>query len=156
MFAHLCLCSHFCIDENNTIARMETIIFHNQNSKIMRSLVIVLFLGITAFFMPQNSFAQQDKPVSIDLDIDLPIPKDIQLPGQNQPIPLDDPIILQHNGKCYAFGCQEGPGCEHCTLYWKDRNKDGKINPKKELRCRCDNDPEKKCKLRVKKVECSN
>jgi len=62
------------------------------------------------------------------------------------------PITIKHNGACYTFGCEKGSGCTDCKLYWYDRNGDGKVQPRRELRCFCA--PKKMCKVRVKKSKC--
>lgn len=75
--------------------------------------------------------------------------KGIALPNVKK---LDGPIVLRRNGNCYKLGCPK-KDCSNCALYWWDKNQDGKVQPKKELRCGC-SDSEKACKMRVKKVEC--
>lgn len=63
------------------------------------------------------------------------------------------PIVLKFGGDCYQFGCAKGDGCDNCRMAWWDRNKDGKIQPRRELRCFC---PETRtqCQIRVRKVKC--
>ena len=61
------------------------------------------------------------------------------------------PVTLKRNGKCYTFGCDKSQ-CSDCKLYWKDRNGDGKVQPRRELRCFCA--PKKPCKIRVRKSKC--
>jgi len=43
------------------------------------------------------------------------------------------PIVLRHEGTCYMFSCD--PACGSCQLVWWDRNGDGKVQPRRELRC---------------------
>ncbi|MEM6346685.1 MAG: hypothetical protein AAF927_22555 [Bacteroidota bacterium] len=43
------------------------------------------------------------------------------------------PVVLRHNGKCYMFKCD--PACSNCKLVWWDRNGDGEVQPRRELRC---------------------
>lgn len=65
---------------------------------------------------------------------------------------INGPIVLRLNGNCFKLGCPK-KDCSKCALYWWDKNQDGKIQPKKELRCGCAESNEA-CKMRVKKVEC--
>jgi len=60
----------------------------------------------------------------------------------------DGPIVLRKNGKCYQFAC-EGRACK---LFWWDRNGDGKVQPKRELRC--GDKGRESCGIRVKEVPC--
>lgn len=62
------------------------------------------------------------------------------------------PITLKFNGACYTFGCDKSSGCSNCKMFWYDRNGDGKVQPRRELRCFCA--PGKRCKIRVKKSKC--
>ena len=63
------------------------------------------------------------------------------------------PVILRHKGICYQFSCNKsGKSCPDCTLHWFDRNQDGKVQPRKELRCFCD--VQKPCRIRVRKRPC--
>ncbi|MEM6802776.1 MAG: hypothetical protein AAF696_15310 [Bacteroidota bacterium] len=61
------------------------------------------------------------------------------------------PVTLKRNGMCYTFACDKN-NCSDCKLYWKDRNGDGKVQPRRELRCFCA--PKKPCKIRVRKSKC--
>ncbi len=67
---------------------------------------------------------------------------------------IDKPIILQRGGNCYKVGPSKN-NCESCHLLWYDTNGDGKIQPKRELRCVCNDCPEP-CKVRGKRVDCDN
>ncbi|MEL7533228.1 MAG: hypothetical protein AAFN10_18090 [Bacteroidota bacterium] len=60
------------------------------------------------------------------------------------------PIVLRHNGNCFMFSCD--PVCESCQLVWWDRNGDGEVQPRRELRCV--NAKGKAGKISVKKVPC--
>lgn len=62
------------------------------------------------------------------------------------------PITLKYNGNCYQFGCQKGQKCLNCQLHWYDKNRDGKVQPRQELRCGCDKGEQ--CRIRVRRVEC--
>jgi len=62
------------------------------------------------------------------------------------------PVTLKRNGVCYTFSCDKS-NCSDCKLYWYDRNGDGKVQPRRELRCFCA--PKKKlCKIRVRASKC--
>lgn len=63
------------------------------------------------------------------------------------------PIVLKFGDNCYQFGCAKDNGCDNCRMFWWDRNEDGKVQPRRELRCFC---PEgrTRCKIRVRKVNC--
>lgn len=105
-----------------------------------------------------NATAQIDLTALEDADFEFTAkmaPASVSAAAAN-PIPINDPIKLKRNGKCYVIRCQEAPGCDKCTLFWKDENGNGKINPKKELRCRCTSDPQKECKAQAKEVACEN
>ncbi|MEL6651656.1 MAG: hypothetical protein AAFQ87_12720 [Bacteroidota bacterium] len=43
------------------------------------------------------------------------------------------PVILKNQNGCFAFSCDKS--CQSCRLVWYDRNGDGKVQPRKELRC---------------------
>lgn len=60
------------------------------------------------------------------------------------------PIVLRHNGTCYQFSCDEA--CGSCKLVWWDRNGDGKVQPRRELRCV--NAKGKAGKVSVQKIRC--
>ena len=63
------------------------------------------------------------------------------------------PVILRHKGNCYQFACGKSPeGCDNCRLFWKDKNGDSKVQPRRELRCFCKG--KKRCRIRVRKLRC--
>ncbi|MEL6676962.1 MAG: hypothetical protein AAFR61_32440 [Bacteroidota bacterium] len=62
------------------------------------------------------------------------------------------PITLKYQGACYTFACAQGKECKDCKMVWVDRNRDRKIQPRRELRCVCV--AGKPCKVRVKKTDC--
>lgn len=43
------------------------------------------------------------------------------------------PVILKNQNGCFAFSCDKS--CQSCRLVWYDRNGDGKVQPRRELRC---------------------
>ncbi|MEL6252105.1 MAG: hypothetical protein AAFR87_08850 [Bacteroidota bacterium] len=61
------------------------------------------------------------------------------------------PVTLKRNGVCYTFACDKS-NCSDCKLYWNDRNGDGKVQPRRELRCFCSS--KKLCKIRVRRSKC--
>lgn len=63
------------------------------------------------------------------------------------------PIVLKFGDNCYQFGCAKGGECSDCRMFWWDRNKDGKVQPRRELRCFCPSG-RSKCKIRVRKIPC--
>lgn len=65
---------------------------------------------------------------------------------------FDGPIIITRKGVCVKIACSQ-KDCDSCTLLWSDRNKDGNINPKKELRCVCKK-TRKLCEIQGKKIRC--
>ncbi|PHN03724.1 hypothetical protein [Flavilitoribacter nigricans] len=119
---------------------------------------IALVLLCTGLSFP--TFAQQeiepDNPViDVNFTADLPaIP--IPASAADGLTEIPQPLVLQHptNGQCYAFRCAAGTECPDCKLYWKDRNGDGRINPRRELRCRCGENPEAKCRIKVRQIAC--
>ncbi len=59
------------------------------------------------------------------------------------------PIMLKHQGKCYVFGCANP---KTCSLVWYDRNGDGKVQPRRELRCM--DRQGNSCQIVVKQAKC--
>lgn len=103
----------------------------------------------------------QDMPLEkspiVDLDLTLSPGHALPKPNTSSGVTeIPQPLVVKHpkNGNCYALKCASQSGCSECSLLWKDRNGDGKINPRKELRCRCKADPEKECRIRAKRVAC--
>jgi hypothetical protein len=78
-----------------------------------------------------------------------PTAKKLNLPAGVRRVPT--PITLTYKGTTYKVGCQKSEGCEKCGMFWYDKNKDKKIQPRQELRCICTEGG--KCKVRAKKVE---
>ncbi len=76
--------------------------------------------------------------------------------AKNSQVLLSAQLILKHptTGKCYEVWCGGGVRCEECAMYWRDKNGDGKINPIKELKCRCEEDRNEICKKYAKRVRC--
>lgn len=67
---------------------------------------------------------------------------------------IDGPIILQKGGKCYRVACAPND-CRTCTLFWNDTNRDGKVQPAKEIRCICIK-TKQVCTIRGKQIECKD
>ncbi len=62
------------------------------------------------------------------------------------------PVVLRNGNQCYKFSCGKQAGCSDCRLFWWDRNGDGKVQPRREVRCACSS--RKLCPVRVEKVDC--
>lgn len=123
---------------------------------IMQTIALVFLCTFCSLqLQAQTELSVESQELSIDFPID-PIHKINPKAATANPVLIPQPLVLKHpkNGNCYAFRCARPEGCEACGLYWKDLNGDGQINPKKELRCRCKADPQKQCKIRVRKVAC--
>ncbi|MEM7659620.1 MAG: hypothetical protein AAF399_26125 [Bacteroidota bacterium] len=121
----------------------DTLIFF----KIDPTLLIPENLGIDANDMngPWSLMSMSKlKPVSVSAAKKLSVPRSVKTSST--------PIVLRRDGKCYEFGCKAGNGCNSCQLVWYDRNGDGKVQPRKELRCVCGQGDQ--CKIRVRKVPC--
>ncbi|MEL6591518.1 MAG: hypothetical protein AAFQ87_12730 [Bacteroidota bacterium] len=58
-------------------------------------------------------------------------------------------ITLSKGGKCYRFSCASSKGC---MLIFFDKNQDGKVQPRRELRCIDSKGNE--CQMIVKEVRC--
>ena len=66
---------------------------------------------------------------------------------------LNTPMRVKSGNDCYEIRCSAN-ACQGCKMLWKDINKDGKIQPKKEVRCVCVQTKEL-CKIEGKKVRCN-
>ena len=66
---------------------------------------------------------------------------------------LKGPITIKRGQNCYEIYCQQGPECKDCQLTWWDRNGDGKIQPRRELRCVCTKTGDK-CAIKARRVKC--
>lgn len=125
---------------------------------LIQLLAVVLFCTAISFTAQAQVDLSVDSPI---LEIDFPLPGQGGIDGPaaaRQPVVIDQPLILHNpkNDKCYAFRCRPAAGCEDCVLLWKDQNGDGRIQPKKELRCRCKGDAEKECQIRAREVPCKD
>jgi hypothetical protein len=141
-------------------ASLGCIYFPSPKTKFMKTIMqaIALVLLCTAFSLQLQAQTELtiDSPL---IDVDFTLGPDLQIdpkPAAAQPVLIPQPLVLKHpkNGKCYAFRCAKPEGCENCGLFWKDLNGDGQINPKKELRCRCQGDADLECKVRAREVTC--
>lgn len=65
------------------------------------------------------------------------------------------PIVLKFGNRCYKFACGKSRSgeCDNCRMVWWDRNKDGKVQPRRELRCFCPKTRER-CRIGVRVVKC--
>lgn len=123
---------------------------------ILQAIAMVLLCTSLSLQAGAQSEISVDTP-AFDLEFMLPkAGKDKIKAGPQQVSVIDQPLILKNpkTGKCYAFRCQAEDSCENCVLLWRDRNENERINPRTELRCRCQGDPEKSCKVRVQEVAC--
>lgn len=73
--------------------------------------------------------------------------------SKQKPVRLETPFVLEMNDRCFQLGCVKNTDCEKCGLMWWDRNRDGKVQANKELRCIC-RDTKMQCQLRGRKVDC--
>jgi hypothetical protein len=105
---------------------------------------------LSSYYLPK-SYASSFKPVKMNLKTGLESygKEAVVLPNVKK---IDGPIVLRRNGKCYKLGCPK-KDCSKCALYWWDKNQDGKVQPKKELRCGCA-ESNQACKMKAKKIEC--
>lgn len=106
--------------------------------------------GVAEKGILMKGFSLQPQSRNSMRKIAAPVAKKIKIPRATRV--SKGPITIKHNGACYTFGCQKGGTCTDCKLYWYDRNGDGKVQPRRELRCFCS--PGKMCKIRVKKSKC--
>ena len=66
---------------------------------------------------------------------------------------LNTPLKLKGRNGCYLISCQASQNCRDCRLLWKDINRDGKVQPRRELRCVCTSSGGD-CRIRAKKIPC--
>lgn len=99
--------------------------------------------GNYTFLLPA-SVKKSAQPISASMSKTLMLPRSVKR--------LPSPITLKRDGKCYKIGC-DTRSCSDCQLFWYDRNKDGKVQPKRELRCYCVK-AKKRCEMRGKEVPC--
>ncbi|MEM6377866.1 MAG: hypothetical protein AAF705_06620 [Bacteroidota bacterium] len=78
--------------------------------------------------------------------------KSVQLPNNIKE--LNGPITLKRGNNCYEVYCARNKSCGDCTFLWKDLNRDGKIQPKRELRCVCKRSGDN-CGIKARKVDCN-
>ena len=103
----------------------------------------IIKVGSTGLILTRPSM-QKFKPISIALAKKVKLPRATKVSSS--------PVTIKHKGNCYQFGCQQGKECKDCKLFWFDRNKDGKVQPRRELRCGCT--VGKQCRVRVRKIDC--
>ena len=66
---------------------------------------------------------------------------------------INGPIVLKRGQRCYKFSCVPRNNCTNCKIYWWDKNGDGKIQPRRELRCGCSG-MINQCKMKVELIDC--
>ena len=130
---------------------------------------ITLFLCIALFSMSQ-AFAQTnpdfgklfDEAPILDGDRDflkistksvLPIIFKAK-PDKSKVHELPQPFTVGYNGSCYAITCKNSKDCR-CSLLWWDRNGDGQMQIRKEVRCQCKG-TKKQCRIVGKRVTCTD
>ncbi|MEO0584676.1 MAG: hypothetical protein AAF135_20865 [Bacteroidota bacterium] len=60
-------------------------------------------------------------------------------------------VRLKYGKTCVEMTCDDN--CKNCRMYWWDRNNDGKVQPRRELRCICPNST-KRCKIKARTTKC--
>ncbi len=77
----------------------------------------------------------------------------VKIKSKQYPVRVDAPLTLEHDGKCFQIACAKEKNCSTCGLMWWDRNGDGKVQPKRELRCVC-KESKTQCEMRGRKKDC--
>lgn len=109
------------------------------------------FVGEAGKFLDAKGGMLLDKASPKLLKIPAPEAKKVGIPPATKK--SKKPVVLRHEGNCYIFSCGKGKECSDCNLYWWDRNKDGKVQPRRELRCACPS-ARARCKINVRKIKC--
>ena len=78
--------------------------------------------------------------------------KSVKLPNNIKE--LTGPITLKRGSNCYEVYCARNSTCSDCTFLWKDFKRDGKVQPKRELRCTC-NSSGADCGIKARKIDCN-
>ncbi len=84
--------------------------------------------------------------------IDVPASFSKVLKNTNNIKAMPKTFVLKHKSSCYEFKAYSN-NCNNCVILWKDRNGDGKVQPKKELKAVC-KETRKPCNIKVRKVKC--
>lgn len=100
------------------------------------------------FILGDSGFGYKLQPQSLMKTAAVSYSKKLAIPSATRV--SNKPIILKNEKGCFEFRC--GDGCESCKIVWYDRNGDGKVQPRKELRCI--NVKGKVGKISVAKVRC--
>lgn len=96
-------------------------------------------IGMPPYFHLHKSSPKMKMPT-------VPIPKEQRSAGTLKT--STRPIVLQHEKSCYQFSCEKKGG----NIIWWDRNGDGKVQAKRELRCV--NEAGKPCEMVVEQGNC--
>jgi len=107
-------------------------------------------LGKEPLFKKDIAFIMTPSTIKKVSSVPASTAKKLRLPRNVKRVPT--PLNLKHKGACYQIGCVKGKECDTCGMFWLDKNKDGKVQPRKEIRCICKEG--KPCKVRGRKVEC--
>ena len=140
LFLSVLLCTGFLAHAQR--AFNDTMLVFQVNPGFLCNNEIIGLMG-SSFLLPNATFKQL-APMPISMAKKLGVPRATKT--------ASGPITLTHQGDCYRFGCKQGTGCQGCQLVWYDRNGDGKVQPKRELRCVCAQGDQ--CKIKVEKVNC--
>jgi len=124
--------------------------FHNNrlytrsNTQLDMKSLFRLSLAFLALFMVQFAQAQNFIPT--------PITPQMVAAAQNGGAEMPQPLRVTNGERCARFRCAS-QGCESCVLIWRDQNQDGQIQPRQELRCRCQQGDA--CVLESQEVDCN-
>lgn len=97
----------------------------------------------------------KDKVFDTKASYDVKLPKRVLQDAIKLPVELRTPMKMYNGDLCLEVGCQAAPGGDctsDCQMRWKDLNKDGRIQPERELRCMCKNNA--KCGVTVREISC--
>ncbi|MEM8586194.1 MAG: hypothetical protein AAGF87_18110 [Bacteroidota bacterium] len=72
--------------------------------------------------------------------------------AQNGGAEMPQPLNITNGQQCIRIRCAS-QGCEICVLVWRDLNQDGQVQPRRELRCRCQQGDA--CVLERQEVPCN-
>lgn len=101
-----------------------------------------------------NVVGQFNVPAAVltgSLDVVSRMSSNVKTQAKQKPMRISSPLVVKRAGKCYQLGCANN--CGRCTMVWWDRNGDGKVQAKKELRCAC-RDSQKQCEIKGRKDSC--
>ncbi|MEL6732112.1 MAG: hypothetical protein AAFP83_13365 [Bacteroidota bacterium] len=142
-----------------------------KNSLLLNSLFILFFIGLSLESQAQirdsliffkapadiivtgpdlklsNSFALPDMRAA--QAITKSQAKSLKLPNAVKRLPKV--VRLKYGKTCVEMTCDDN--CKNCRMYWWDRNNDGKVQPRRELRCICPASTQR-CKIKARRTNC--